>query len=508
MASAAWVRLGVMALVIASVVDVGAAQSTQPSIKLPISFAGFADDPRLAPLATEYSAGTPAFDSASVAYFRLGSAIVRQATESYSIRRDFGDRVVEAINRDIFSDGSRWDGKWDTSQMIDDRIVIDARDRAYTIITPRYSNLDHAVLLYSLDGMRTWRALPLRGRAAAMEMPDGFNSHDGPPAILSHENYGTRAGKRLWLEHFHFDPSGTLAPDFPAQLVANDSLLVINHSGGANSLITLGQKIFIVYPSATPKVPGEPGTMVYIREFDLLGKRFTGDSKYLGLSGDISPVRNLIHGPDPHNIPAITADRRGILYVIFGAHQGLFKLAMSSAPATIQAGWTQPEDFGEVESNKKYGRYSYASALMDKEQNLHVFARSEGDSYHYQLVQLLKPFEQPFKRWANGLMHRVIVEPGRSYYAAWRQRAALDRAGNLYLHFKYWPNEFTEAEVSSLHPKGSGKDCRAGRCFYAQAPVLYPTTLRSVDHGESFSIFEHGHSAQADSQSSEATDPN
>ncbi|MBO4227987.1 hypothetical protein [Bradyrhizobium neotropicale] len=473
--------------------------AAQSALEMPITFsAAFGDDAQLAQRATEFSAGTPAFDSSSVAYFRRGSTIVKQtANNVYSVRLDFGDQVVSAIDRDLSSEFGKWDRKWDAGQMIDDRIVFDAKDRAYTIITPRYSNLDHAVLLYSTDGMQTWRAVALRGRAAVLENWDSFNSHTNPPAILSHENYGARAGKRLWLEHFSFDASGQLTPDFPAQLVSDDSLLVINHSGGANSLLTLQNKIFVVYPTAKLSAPGAPGTMVYIREFDLGKKQFTSEPKYLGLSGDVSPIRHLIHGPDPHNIPAITADKSGTLYVIFGAHQGLFKLTTSKQPASIEPAWTEPEAFGEPESNKKYGRYSYISALMDQEQTLHVFARSEGDYYHYQLVQMLKPYGQPFKRWPNGLMHRVIVEPGRSFYAAWRQRAAIDQAGNLYLHFKYWPNEFTDAEAGSLHLSGVGQNCRSGRCFYPQVPFLFPTTLKSADHGETFSLYGHGRSEEA-----------
>lgn len=461
-------------------------------VLLPIEFSSnFEDDPRLKVDSTEFSAGIPAFNSRGVAFYRFGKVIVKRDPQSKRELLPFVDEAANAIDRDLFGSGGHWDRAWDYGQMIDDRIVIDDHDRAYTILTPRKSNLQRAVLLYSLDGCRTWHAIGLKGRTAAVEHWDGFNSHEGPPTVLSNEYYGGAEKADLWLERFHFNRQGILKPDFPPALVSDDSLLGSNHSGGSNSTFTTSHSVFIVYPGRRLPAGGR-GTSIWIRQYDLRSNAFTAQSLNLGVAGDISPLRN-IPSPDAHNIPAITSDSAGTLFVIFGAHHGMFKLTMSLKPEQIASGWSTPEPFGEHQHGSLWGSYSYASVAMDLDQTLHVFARSEGDRYRFQLVQMTKPQNMPFIRWPNTLMHRVVVDPGRAFYAAWRQKVALDRSGRLYLHFKYWPNQFTNEEAQSLHLDASGKtECRAGRCFFFKSAFLFPTTLVSANGGKTFELYDHG----------------
>lgn len=457
------------------------------ALVLPLNFSSFKDDPQLAPYADNYSAGTPAFDSSGVEYYRLGKAIIRIDRDGRRvIDQTFGSDAVAAINRDLFAGGS-WDQRWDYGQMVDDRLVFDQQNRVYTIITPRYSNLKSAVLLYSEDHMHSWSAIALKGRAATLEIWDSFNSHSGPPTVLSYDSYGALTGTSLWLERFSFGKSG-LERQFSPQLVADDSLLGPNHSGGANSSFTVGNKIFIVYPSTQQSTRG---SKIFLREFDLALGEFVGPAMYLGVAGDISPLNQLL-SPDPHCVPAITADRNGRLNVIFGAHHGMLKMTSSLNPLTGEA-WTTPRPIGQPLSGGRYGSYTYVSLLTDLEQNIHIFARAEGDGYRFQLVQMKLAPDGSLKRWGGGLLHRVIAEPGRSFYAAWRQKAVFDQSGRIYLHLKYWPDQLTTSEAQQLGVSANAKsDCRGDRCTYSHVPFLYPTTLVSADWGETFHVLQHG----------------
>lgn len=420
--------------------------------------------------------GSPGFDNSNTAYFRAGSVLYVVKPGKGVEKLDFGAAVSTAINRDILKNKQRWDGAWDQSDMVDDAIVFDDQDRAYTLIIPRNSKtLKNAALLWSTDHCRTWHAVPLASRNATIEKRDGFNDHDGPPTVLSYEAYSTYPGSRLWINLMVWR-NGILVPEAQT-LLSDHSALVSNHSGGGNSTFTTPKKVFVVYDTTDSSAPG---TQSVILEYDRSSHRIVGSEKNLGRSG--TPTK----GPDPHDIPAITADPSGRLMVVIGAHHAQFRMLTAREPWSI-AQWEGPVSLGEPAQGHRYGSYSYVSLNTSRDGTINIIARSEGTGGYFQLVQLRRPAGKSWEIW-DGLRHRVLVTPHRVSYAAWRQQVTMDRQGRLYLNFRYYPNMFTSQEAKAAGLAGGKVSyCPGnGRCFYDKAPDRAPLTLVSNDEGQTW----------------------
>lgn len=422
--------------------------------------------------------GAPGFDSRNRGYFRAGTQILIKSDEVVEAV-GFGESVRTAVDRDIFPDNQKWDGKWDESSRVDNSIVFDDSDIAYTVITPRRSNLKNAVLLYSTDLARSWKAVRLKGITATIELRDGFNSSSAPPTVLSYENYASFRGGKLWLETFRYD-DGRVRRAMPPQLVTDQSLLAQKHSGGGNSTFTRDGKIFIVYPSAVPPTSGS-GTMSFIRAFDTREGRFTSGEILLGTSASTEK-----DGPDEHDIPVITANHVGTLTVLIGGHHSPLLITESKSPLSVSRGWTHPRPIG---NNTDHQSFTYASVNTLPDQSLNIFMRHEDQNYRFSLVHFWRPSGGVFRTWDDGRTYRVIVQPVRRFYAVWRHRATMDQEGNLYLNYQYEPNQLTADEVRAIGvDPATAEHCRNGRCFYRVRP-LTAATLVSRD-GQAFHRYD------------------
>lgn len=416
--------------------------------------------------------GSPGFDSSNTAYIRSGGTIFVAKDGRQVSQIDLDAAAHTAIDRDIFKKEGAWDGKWDQSFMVDTAIVFDGQDRAYTVIVPRYSNLQHPVLLWSGDHGKSWSAVPLAGRDATLEKPDSFNDHSGPPTVLSNEYYGAQSGQRLWLETFAVR-GNAVGPDH-LQLLSNRNFLSENHSGAGNSSFTTKTKIFVVYD--TTDKSGR-GTLSVARQYDRASNALEGEEVPIGRS-------TTLKGPDPHDVPAITADAAGQLTVVIGAHHALLQTVQSRAPGSILSGFTDPKPIGDP-SKPQDSSFSYESLDTARDGTLNMISRAEGDSTLYQLVQLRRPAGGDWTIWPNGYHYRVIAKPSRPSYVAWRQRVTTDRNGVLYLHLRYYLNSLTADEAKSIGVTGTPtQSCDArGRCWYVNSPDLQPETLVSKDNG-------------------------
>jgi hypothetical protein len=415
--------------------------------------------------------GPPGLDRKGNACVRDGRRITLLPVNGRPEERDFAATAAAAIDRDLFP-GKSWDRRFDTSLLVDDGIVFDAAGRAYTLVIPRYSNLKTAALLWSTDGCRSWRAIALSAVNATMEKPDAFNDHAGPPTILSFENYGAVTGAHLWLERFAGAEGGVrrLGEALP---VADDSLLVANHSGGGNSTMTMADRIMVVYPTTDKSAPG---TQSVARQLNRATGTWTGPAREIGRS--TTKVT-----PDAHDIPAIAQLPSGKLLVVIGAHQAQFRLFESAAPRDISKGWVAGTTIGTPGGDKRFAKYSYIALNVAQDGTLNIIARAEGTG-SYDLVQLRKAPGGSWTSWPGGALHRVIASPKRLSYAAWRQQVVHAPDGTLYLHFGYFPNMLLDAEAGALGlAKAKDKGCTGERCWYPTAPVLKPVTLRSNDNG-------------------------
>ena len=404
---------------------------------------------------------------------RLGNDLRIRLPDRSEQRLSMADLARTAIERDVLR--GKWDGKWDSSLLVDTGIVFDTRGRAYTLIVPRYSNLRTAALLWSVDGCRTWRAAALAGINATIEKADGFNDRSGPPSILSYDRYGAKSNNRLWLEVFRAT-GADLAPARGSPFtVAEDSLLVSNHSGGGNASFSTPRAIFVVYPTTDRSAPG---TQAMARQFDRRTLAWRGPARAVGRS--TTKV-----APDAHDLPSITMgpDRRPV--VVVAAHHATFRLFVSRRPGSVIDGWSPPETLGAPSRGREYGEYSYPSLNMSRRGVINIVARSEGRGGNYDLVQLRRTPDGSWTGWPGDAPHRLLVAPGRLQYVAWRQHVTQAPDGTLYLSFAFYPNQLTPAEATrfGLGPS-SGTNCLPDtRCWFNDAPTLPGRTLVSRDDG-------------------------
>lgn len=389
---------------------------------------------------------------------------------------DFSAAAAKAIDRDLFVRGGRWDRKADLGPMVDDRVVFDTVGRAYTLVIPRYSNLRSAALLVSMDHCRTWQAVPLTGRNATVERPDTRNDTSGPPTVLSYETYGSLVGGKLWLERFKIS-GRRLVREGASQMIADNSLLGSNHSGGGNASFTTRSRIFIAYPTMDRSAAG---TQEAVREFDRESDKFIAPSQIIG--------RSLSATSDPHDLDAISQFPDGRLVVIIGAHHAMFQMLVSRRPNTFASGFDQAVEIGEPRHGRSYGSFTYASLNISQSGTINIIARAEGDQGKYQLVQMRRLATGGWEVWPNGLHYRVLVDPDRADYMAWRQQVSLGVGGRLYLTYRRYANEFTGVEAKSLGldlSRGTPGNC-TGRCWYNDSPTGPAQTLVSVDDGKSW----------------------
>jgi hypothetical protein len=305
-------------------------------VALPITFGlQFQDSLRRQQAADDAGAGLPGFDKAGSAYFRTGDRIIVRPPAGANEVIDFKAAMTTAINAMMAP--KIWDGRWEDGPSADQKIVFDDSDFAYTVITPRYSNLKHSVLLFSSDKARTWKAYALTGISAVIEGRDSFNDLSLPPAVLSFDTYGNASGTHLWLHIFRRGSTGELLRE-QDYLVSEQSLLGPNHSGGANSAISTRGKILIAFPSSVPPRTGGIGTEIILRQYDRAKAALDERVVSAGVAGDVTRMPT---GPDRHNIPGLTIDKAGKLHLFFGAHQGLLKYSVSIKPANVFGGWTR-----------------------------------------------------------------------------------------------------------------------------------------------------------------------
>lgn len=421
-----------------------------------------------------WDGGSPGFDTAGNACLRAGDAVVRIARGGRAERFDFDGAAATAIDRDLMR-GARWDRRRDTTLLVDNNIVFDARGTAYTLVVPRYSNLKTAALLWSGDGCRTWRAVATTGRNATLEKPLAGTDRSAPPTVLSYEYYGNARGPHLWLDLYaRRGDTLTRATPQPVEVAAN-SLLVSNHSGGGNSTLTLPDRIIVSYPTIDG---GRPGTQSVAREFDRRRGQWATAPLEIGRSTTGGG------GPDNHDLPALALLPSGKLVAVIGAHHSLLQMVTSNAPGTIRDGWTAPETIGAPDRGKAFQQYSYVSLNVSRRGTINIVARAEGRQAHYDLVQLRKPAGGTWTQWQGGEPQRAIASPDRALYAAWRQRVSEGPSGALYLSFAYFPNRLDANEAQALGLAGAARrNCAKDRCWYQDAPTLKPVTLVSTDDG-------------------------
>jgi hypothetical protein len=452
---------------------------------------------------------SPKFAPGVVNFF--GDGLVRVRSQNYlqtQLRNggwsisDFAALATAAISK--VPDVASFDWIWDSrSAYSDDRIYVDTRGYAYTLIQGGRTRLkggkspNHRPYLLFTNNGSSWSALAIplpddrQTWRARIEYNDGNTDNSEPPPILLYDRNEDikKRSSRLFL-YVPVWSSEKLTLREPT-LISERSLLQENHSGGANSTVSFGGSIYIVYPGSEA-VPERRGTPSYMSIYNRKDNTVQSET-LIGFAGTAAAVDN-------HNIPGACVGINNTIHVLLPGHQEPLRL-LSGKVEKSSISWTSNVLVGE--EPRKAGGYTYGSLNCDRSGNVYIVSRWAGDDYRFQLVFLHRRPDGQWVSW-SGRQHRVLVDPGRAFYAAWRQKVTLDSSGSLYLFYSYYVNQLTKDEIAKLRwrfPFEAWAEVKESvprlcvkaedaRCWLHPMPELTKVLLRSEDLGRSWQFVQ------------------
>jgi hypothetical protein len=361
------------------------------------------------------------------------------------------------------------------------RIIFDAHDRAYTVVSIRLRGDGiRNVLLWSTDHCATWHVVDLPQGDVVPESWTGHNDFDGPPPLLVGRVGSTispdtgKLVRELWFTRPHLAGETVIVPE--PVMVSARSLSLGDGATTASPMATRGDTTWIVYAETTT-LPGRgsPVSIVtYRRGSGVLGKPVLLAWSRLGNDG--------------HAQPGIALDSKGYLHLVAGAHGRSFQYRRTLVPNTAYEGWSQLEPvattgYRESIRTAEEGRQTYLAFVCDAQDRLHVVYRQwrkntdtafNGDLYgalSYQRRDALLGWTAP----------RPVIVPPYGDYSIYAQALSLDRSGRLFIS-------------ASCVAGSEGSDRKAAVAAWRQAgsdgpqPPLYlrRMVLVSTDNGDSW----------------------
>ncbi len=345
------------------------------------------------------------------------------------------------------------------------------------------------LLLHSNDRLKSWHVYELPPDAVMTEM-EKINAHNpealqSPPVILYTGQYSANKTGYMLLPRKNQD--GTLTIPAPLEY-APAPVSPAQHSGGGNSCISAGNKIFIVWGfdrqnvknrQGEPAIPaGHPGlaqNYKYIWKPEQVMSAANGVPAYMTVydkaTGKMSDPVFLGFGggmADNHNWPAVTIDHKGYLHVIMNGHNDPINYVRSLKPFDGSA-FTAPE---YIMPEGEFPGASYATFDSDRAGNLHIVCRSHNGRIinshlgYYRRnaasgqwekeIALVVPFKDTYQLWG----HKMAYNPAAdklvlSYFS---EGLARHLSRELYeFDIFYWPeHEFEylvkgERKLPPLH---------------------------------------------------------
>ncbi len=357
----------------------------------------------------------------------------------------------------------------------DTRVTFDAGGDAYQLdqINGRH------FLVHSRGGRWEYYPLP-EAQWARIEYNDRPGRPVNPPPVLLYNADGDLGVVIPMSIGGELHGTDDLIP------ITDESLLVPNHSGGANSVISHAGYVFAAWPSRVPP-KGGPGTDQHVSIIDRATRRVIR-AEFIGTSStDTFNKKKGVYQPDPHDIVAITVDSKGVIHILLGAHHG--NLMYCHSTGVGWDGFTEPVQIGQARNPENKGGHTYVSLVCDAQDRLHVVTRYAGDRYHFNLVYI--------RRNADGTWTepKVLVHGDRGQYAAYYHDLSLDgdqliltspgvlwgglSAGEIEIYNRLWPGELP----GDVQP------------YPASRTVWYPTqkrhdpfTLFSDDGGDTWEV--------------------
>ena len=178
-----------------------------------------------------------------------------------------------------------------------------------------------------------------------------------------------------------------------------------------NKIVTLGSRTHAAWLDS--------GSVTMIRTYDAATGEW-GDAVEVG------------RGKDNHGGPALCADSKGHLHIVFGPHHGPFQYRRSVRPNDI-AQWTPVEEFGDTST--------YPSLVCDSRDTLHIAYR--GGASPWKLMYQRRPGGGP---WSDPVA--LVRSPVKKGYTQWGNALAIDDKDRLHLAYHFYDVELHKAGVA------------------------------------------------------------
>jgi hypothetical protein len=489
--------------------------------------------------------------------------------------------LIDQVRESLSSQGIVWSGEFVWNHQAQNKVVFDADGHAYALLNCSKPgslvkdgrDFSSGLLLYSQDGGLHWTAYPLRldephpaaftyGKGARLEFQDGHNRIQGPPPILifgkgsylvdprtNRGRQGNVVDKAHTTAHLLLPEkleNGRLNVDIRnAVRIEQNGLFADLHSGAGNTMLSVGEKIYLVYAAFNNRTavrngrrinvePCTIGTPNYLVVFNRTTQTLS-ERRLLGCAGKFDSAVD--PAPNVHNQPAIKIDSRGFLHVVLGAHHDNFLYLKSVRPHDVTE-WNRPEIVGEAKRgpapnyaklsrNARAGSYTYVGLICDLNDRIHIVARWAGIGYNFRLVHLSRPasslsnrsWDRYSDRYAqthypslnsgefrrqDSYVHQTLVVPFTSGYVVYHHKLSIDRKGNLLLSYRTMEQQFTgyaarvycrkfpgACDGSSLAPDAGQDGCDSSNsvCRYHKSTrPQSPTLLMSTDGGKNWRL--------------------
>jgi hypothetical protein len=384
-----------------------------------------------------------------------------------------------------------WGHAADTGSFTDERVVFDKDGCAYTLVNDyRYEPPLASRLLFSCDYSAnptspTWKAYELATGGARIEFNDSRNLLEYPPVILVYNKYDKSDKTVLSIIVLEKTPQNTLVVNKPV-LISENSLLGDSHSGAGNSVVSVGDKVHVVW-AGSEAILGHIGTPQYAVTYSRSSKQLSAPV-LLGFGGKDNK-------PDGHCAPNITVDSQGYLHVILGPRSSKLLHIRSLEPNSTTSGWTEAIDVGGPALPEWDNYYTYVALCCDKKDTLHIVASHWGtykclDGGGTQKIVLTYLRKQKDKPWDAP---KALVVPYHLSYSIFYHRLNIDRKGRLFLSYMYYADCMTADEMAAYRAKWPNEKIEVVRTedsrYYCSGLRPHdPCILMSDDGGDTWRL--------------------
>ncbi len=271
------------------------------------------------------------------------------------------------------------------------------------------------LLLHKSVKRKEWDVYQLPYNLARFEKFVGHNKDAlaNPPVIYTTPREAPTAAYLILPEK---QSNGTLSLG-EKQLVCEQCIETIPHSGSGTQILSDGDDVYAVYGVPILKLEKtdpifKRGLPTYITKYNRTSKKFAAPV-LVGYGGT--------NAADGHNWAVMAIDSKGILHVIINGHHDPFVYTKSLRPRDISA-WTSPQQVSNGTS--------YLGLVIDRQDTLYGVSRNSETAYYFDLA---------LHRLRSGGTWETkhLVMPSRNYYHAWFHNLNIDpRSGKLFLSYR------------------------------------------------------------------------